>query len=182
MTPLNLLLMFGLLLWTEEKKSSGFYLFSFIAFFWGMIVEVIGVNTSWLFGTYAYGAALGYKFMGVPWLMGIQWMVTISCSAHLLHFVLDKRKVRLNALPFALVAAFITTLFDAALEPIAMEFDYWSWENDIIPFYNYVCWFMISLLLHWMKVYYFKRDYINSFAAILFLIQFVFFQVLRIVL
>ena len=50
MTPYNLLLMFILLIWNEEEKNKRFLNAFLIAFYVGLIVELIGVNTHKLFG------------------------------------------------------------------------------------------------------------------------------------
>lgn len=180
MTPLTLLLMFGIFLWTEENKSKAFFQFAVIAFIVGIIVEIIGVNTALLFGTYEYGTVMGLKLLGVPLLMGIQWLMTILCSSHLLKYILRYKKMNLQPLSFGLLAAFITTMFDVAIEPIAMDFDYWNWKDNIVPFYNYICWFVISFGLHWVNEKYFKREFINILGVTLFVIQMVFFLVLQI--
>ena len=43
------------------------------------------------------------------------------------------------ALPFAVI-------FDWFLEPLAIRLGFWKWDGEI-PVYNYICWFVISLLL-----------------------------------
>ena len=42
-----------------------------------MLTEAIGVNTGLLFGTYEYGANLGFKIFGVPLIIGVNWTVLI---------------------------------------------------------------------------------------------------------
>tara|TARA_B110000971_G_scaffold89247_1_gene91740 strand:+ start:111 stop:335 length:225 start_codon:yes stop_codon:yes gene_type:complete len=37
-------------------------------------------------------------------------------------------------------------LLDLLIEQFALELDFWSWENNIIPFSNYLDWFLIALL------------------------------------
>ena len=65
-TPLNLLLMAGLLLFTQPQKNTHFYSFMLICFCTGMVTEGIGINTGYLFGNYAYGEILGKKIAEVP--------------------------------------------------------------------------------------------------------------------
>ena len=87
-TSINLLVMVGLLFFTQDntdktniykipKNLIGFFAFAFIAFIIGFGVEVVGVNTSVLFGDYKYGNLMGIKLWGVPLLIGVQWFVTI---------------------------------------------------------------------------------------------------------
>ena len=44
-TPINLLLSFGLLIWTQPEKNNWFYGFLILTGIVGFGVEVIGVNT-----------------------------------------------------------------------------------------------------------------------------------------
>src|SRR5215210_910484 len=78
-TSLNLLIMFALILWTHPGKNAAFFAFVFICFVAGMLTEIIGVNTSLLFGKYEYGKVLGSGILNVPWLIGINWFTIIYC-------------------------------------------------------------------------------------------------------
>jgi bisanhydrobacterioruberin hydratase len=175
LTPLTLILMFALLIWTEENKGPKYFQYLALVFIAGMIVEIIGVNTSMLFGVYEYGSVMGLKLLGVPLLMGIQWFATIEISAHLIRYLLHFKNKNLSPFYFALTAALVTTIFDIAIEPVAMDFDYWNWEGDKVPMYNYVCWFVVSFILHWAREQFFKKEGINIFSAFLFLLQVAFF-------
>ena len=70
-TPFNLLLMFGLLVWTQREKNLFFWLFVLVTFATGIVVEIIGVNTQLLFGDYSYGKVLGYQVRNVPLIIGV---------------------------------------------------------------------------------------------------------------
>jgi bisanhydrobacterioruberin hydratase len=178
MTPLTLLLMFGLYNWTEgiDKK---WLIFSAIGFITGIVVEIIGVKTGLLFGSYAYGDVMGVKILGVPLLMGIQWLITIVCSAHLVYYVMSKVNWTFGPFRFAILGALVTTFFDYLIEPAAIDFGYWSWANNIIPLYNYVCWYVISFILFYCYDRFFKPEKINYFSVVLIITQMIFFLVLR---
>jgi putative membrane protein len=47
-----------------------------------------------------------------------------------------------------IIASLLMVGLDFLIEPVAINSDYWSWENNQIPLYNYVCWFLISFLIH----------------------------------
>ena len=64
MTPVNLCVMLGLLLWTNNERTAKFYWFALLAFGVGMLTEMIGVNTGLLFGEYRYGPLLGKLVFG----------------------------------------------------------------------------------------------------------------------
>jgi bisanhydrobacterioruberin hydratase len=189
-TPLNLLLMFGLLLWTQRSHGIQFYIFLIIAVLTGLGVEVIGVNTGILFGQYSYGKVLGYKYMGVPFMIGINWFITIYCCGITVHTFLQ-RVARLaapdlampsktiNALSIVVDGATLAVFFDWVMEPVAIKMGFWQWGgNGNIPTFNYVCWFGISLLL--LMLFHFLRfNKSNKFAVHLLLIQVMFFLILR---
>ena len=188
-TPLNLCLMTVLLLWVQEEKNSSFFLFFFIAFVTGMGVEMIGVNTGLLFGSYTYGQVLGPKINGVPFLIGLNWFVVIFCSAAVLQKMQDWLAAKMESTGTAMSAklatisllvdgALLAALFDWLMEPVAMKLGFWQWKNGEIPFYNYTCWFVVSLvLLALLRKLAFQKA--NHFAVHLFIIQVLFFLALR---
>lgn len=107
----------------------------------GMIVELIGVNTSLLFGTYRYGENLGVKVFGVPILIGINWVVLTFLTA-----TISKSFIK-NKWLAILFGSILMVLLDFFIEPTAPIFDFWSWESGSAPFRNFVDWFVVSLLL-----------------------------------
>lgn len=189
LTPLNLLISFLLLLWTQEKINIYFLIFLFLCFSVGSIVEWVGIHTNKLFGQYSYGEALGPKWKGVPWMIGINWFITIYCigiALNRLHHYLASR--RAGATPafgkpltlFSIVidGAMLAVFFDWIIEPVAVRFGFWTWENGVVPIFNYVCWFGISaLILFIFQLFRFSKH--NLFAVHLLLIQIMFFLLLR---
>jgi putative membrane protein len=188
-TPLNLCLMAILLVWTQPGKKFSFFLFFAISFLVGMGTEMIGVNTGWLFGEYAYGDILGPTFNGVPWLIGLNWVVVVFCSGSIMVHVQDwfKRRFtneesdmpsRVTAISLVIDGALLATFFDWVMEPVAMKLGFWQWQDGAPPFYNYLCWFIISaLLLVLYRSLSFTKP--NHFAVHLFIIQVLFFLALR---
>ena len=82
-TPLNLLLMNTLLLFAQKEYSKSFWLFAALCFITGMVTEIIGVNTGYLFGDYSYGEVLGTKIYGVPLLIGMNWFMSVFCAGNI---------------------------------------------------------------------------------------------------
>jgi len=189
-TTLNLLIMAALIIWTQTDKNAAFFAFFIICFLIGMLTEMIGVNTSLLFGKYEYGKVLGKGIMNVPWLIGLNWFVVIYCCgvviAHL-HRRLERHTAmseafitpQLQLMSFIIDGALLATFFDFILEPIAVKLGYWTWLGDgDIPFTNYLCWFLISvLLLTVFKLLSFSKH--NQFAVHLLFIELLFFGALR---
>ncbi len=189
LTPLNLCLMAALLWWNQPAKNIAFYLFLLVAVITGMGTEMIGVNTGRLFGSYQYGTILGPKLNGVPWLIGLNWFLVVFCSASCMQYFQEWFARRtgkagqempswLKTASLILDSALLAVFFDWIIEPVAMQLGYWQWQNNMVPFYNYACWFLISMvLLVLFRLLSFQK--INHFAVHLFIIQILFFLALR---
>lgn len=190
-TPLNLLLMFGLLIWNQKDKNVSFWLFSILAFLTGMGTEMIGVHTGRLFGNYVYGSSMGPKFNEVPYLIGVNWMVVVlGCGivmSNINEWVMDKFREKdirirsyLHSFSIIVDGALLATFFDWIMEPGAVMLGFWQWSGSgEIPFYNYLCWFLISAaLLFVFNQLKFEKN--NQFAVHLLLIQTLFFISLRV--
>jgi putative membrane protein len=188
-TYINLLLMAALIMLTHPKKNKKFFLFFIAAFIIGFAAEVFGVNTGLLFGSYGYGDILGIKLFNVPLIIGINWFIIIYCAGMLTQSYENFMLKRINAkgiiinkrmmiTSFIMDACFLAVLFDWVMEPVAQKLGYWQWENSKIPQYNYVSWIIVSavLLAVFRKL---NQDKRNIFAVHLFIIQLLFFLVLR---
>jgi bisanhydrobacterioruberin hydratase len=189
-TPFNLLLSFTLLIWTQTDKNLNFLVFFASCFILGIVVEIIGVNTGILFGDYSYGNVLGPDIKNVPVLIGINWFLIIYCCGISIHTLLmkainriaadtGKTPMALKALSVIIDGATLAVFFDWLMEPVAVKLGYWAWNgNGAIPLFNYICWFVISLLL--LTIFHFaKFNKQNKFAVNLLLIQLMFFLLLR---
>ena len=178
-----------LLLFTQKEKNIAFYGFIILCFAAGMLTEVIGVNTGYLFGNYSYGDILGGKIYGVPLLIGINWFVIMFCAGTITNGVSEWVYKKLEAdnqpsnyvklFSFITDAAMLATFFDWIMEPAAQQLGFWKWlPGGVIPVYNYLCWFIISAVL--LTAFRFmKFDKHNQFAVHLFIIQLLFFLVLQ---
>ena len=141
-TPMNLLLGLLLLYWNFPPKNGlRSWIIWLIVYLIGMLVELIGVNTGMLFGTYNYGENLGTKFFGVPFLIGINWVVLTFLTASI-----AKRYVP-NKWLAILCGSILMVALDFFIEPTAPIFDFWHWEGGATPIRNYVDWFVVSFLL-----------------------------------
>jgi putative membrane protein len=148
------------------------------------------VNTGLLFGDYRYSTVLGIQLFQVPLLIAINWFIIIYCSGISTHSLLNKvikrvandynePSLKLKAISVIFDGASLAVLFDWLMEPVAIQLDYWKWnENGSIPIYNYVCWFIISACFLWIfQRLDFSKD--NKFAVNLLMIQTMFFLILR---
>jgi len=169
---MNLVISFAILVISRKTKKQLFYVFLFLCFLTGMVVEWIGIHTGWLFGDYAYGENLGVKFYGVPWIIGINWGVLSVCACTIAGYLPWKTPY------LAVCSALLMTLLDFLLEPVAIESDYWRWNTPEIPIYNYICWFLIAVPLHFVYFRWKLREQ-NSVPIALFIILGLFFVILN---
>ena len=144
-----------------------------VIFLGGFLIELIGVKTGALFGDYSYQHALGYKFLGVPLVIGLNWYCIVVSSASIASLL------KANIILRALVAALLCTFMDVLIEPVAIKFGFWSWSGDEIPIYNYVCWFVFSFLFAILYLYYSKKR--TPTAMFLYVLWIVFFSILNLI-
>ncbi len=191
MTPLNLLLMFFLISWTQPNKKISFFIFVAISFLVGMISEMLGVHTGLIFGNYTYGSIMGLQVASVPLIIGLNWFVVLYSALAAMHFLMGNFTQKTSqskgfsangsmSIKLIIGAALLAVFFDWVMEPAAVGLGFWTWTGDgIIPVLNYLSWFFISsLLLYISRFFNIKPD--NIFAVNLFLIQLMFFLLLRI--
>jgi putative membrane protein len=140
-TPLNLLITAAILIYDFGKPTKNFIIFLLASYVVGFLAEYLGVNFGILFGDYAYGQTLGPKILGVPWVIGANWFVVMFAAASIANLT------RLHVGFKIAVGAALATFLDFFIEPVAMRYDFWDWQNSIVPMSNYVGWFFISALL-----------------------------------
>jgi len=173
LTPLNLLLSAFILLSGHQDFQPRFWLFCATCFLTGLVVELVGVQTGVLFGSYQYGATLGWKILDTPVIIGVNWFILVYSSGSVIHHL------KLPLVVKAAISATIMVVLDYLIEPVAMKYDFWNWQNGIIPLQNYLMWFIVAfgLLLYFHKAQ-FKKD--NQMAIVLLLVQAAFFGILNI--
>ena len=188
-TPVNLLVMATLLIITQKQKNIYFFLFVIVCFLTGFVLEYTGVHTSKVFGQYTYGNILGYKLFNVPLVIGINWFIVMYCAGIATTAYENRMLNRINAkgltvnttvqkISFVIDASLLAVFFDWLIEPVAVKLGFWQWEGGKIPFFNYVCWLVISaLLLALFQRLPFKKQ--NIFAVHLLIIEILFFLALR---
>ena len=168
LTPLNLFISSTLLFVNQKSLKKKEVIIIFLIFSIGMIAEILGVNYGLIFGKYDYGDNLGLKLLGVPLLIGLNWVVlTFICGSISNHFIKNKYLS-------IVVAIILMLLIDITLEPIAPILDYWKFSGSIAPIQNYIGWAFTSLLtLSIYQFFYSKKEF--TFSINLFLAQLLFF-------
>ena len=139
-TPFNLLMGAGLLLWNfpPQRTWQGVATWA-VVFLGGMLAETLGVQYGLLFGEYQYGVNLGPTLLGVPLLIGINWMMTTFLTAYCSQVVFHE-KWRAS-----LLGASLMVLLDVLIEPVAPLLGFWYWDAGFAPLQNYVTGFVVGL-------------------------------------
>lgn len=171
LSGLNILIC-SILVYTYVENMSDLFSTFLLCYIGGMTVEIIGVNTGWLFGTYEYGSELGPKLLGVPLVLGLNWFCIVLASTSVVQFFLRTSPKWL----IAILAGVLCVLFDYVLEPVAIRFDFWQWEGGDIPTFNYVCWGIFCAIFSYFYVH--KMESLNKLAFNLFFIWVIFFSLL----
>ncbi|WP_411274358.1 carotenoid biosynthesis protein [Daejeonella sp.] len=172
LVPLHLLLMLLLMMISGYDKSTHFQVFAVVVYAAGFLVEVAGVNTGLIFGSYTYGRTLGTQIWNTPILIGANWLILVYTTGVLLNVY------TLNKYILAFLGAGILVGIDFLIEPIAIKYDYWSWDRGVIPLQNYIGWFVVAffMFLIFDKLNFRKQ---NSSAIVLFVAQLCFFIILN---
>ncbi|MFN3873692.1 MAG: carotenoid biosynthesis protein [Ignavibacterium sp.] len=172
LTPFTLLLTGGVVLFfSVNKASKNFILWVAVTYITTLLLEVIGVKTGLVFGSYWYGDTLGFKFLGVPMIIGFNWTMVI------LGAILLSEKIFKEKIFIIISASVLATIFDFFMEPTAIKLGYWNWSNISVPIQNYLAWFIISLaftILYLRMGINLKSDLPIKFFAT----QFIFFIIL----
>lgn len=181
LTPFNLLLTLIATLWLHPKKDTFFYVLLCFLFFASFTLEYAGVNTGLIFGKYKYGDALGQKIGNTPLLIGVNWIIVVYSSLHLVQTVSKKLNIKLNALSAAGIGALLMVLLDFLIEPIAPKLDFWAFENLVVPIQNYTAWFFFGFMFCFWLI---KSGLIsdNPIGWRVYLIQIGFFSILNLTL
>ncbi len=176
LVPFHLILTASVLFLFHKKWDTKFITWCLFTAIFGYFIEVIGVKTSFIFGSYSYGNTLGLKLFDVPLLISINWLVLAYCSGSISSkFYQDNELKSDNFFIKSAFGAFLMVFIDYFIEPIAIRFDYWSWKDVNIPLQNYFAWFVISYMIifffHLLKI---KEK--NPLGLSIYLMQLIFFM------
>ena len=174
LVPFHLLLMAVLLWLAKEKVERNFSILSGIIIVLGIGIEIIGVARGDIFGIYHYGQVLGIKVLNAPVLIGLNWwLIAYSAGVISSNIGIDNYWTKCFA------GAGLMVLQDLFIEPIAIKYQYWFWQNDVVPHQNYIAWYLFSFVLM-LLFHRFSFDKTNRAAWSFYLSQLLFFVLLHI--
>ncbi|MEK6478905.1 carotenoid biosynthesis protein [Catalinimonas sp. 4WD22] len=173
-TPFSLIATSFILFYFHKDWNVSFFFFAIITFLIGYFVEVVGVKTELIFGTYYYGKTLGFKLLSVPIIIGLNWLVLTYASGVISRFVTN------SAILASFIGSALMVGLDVLIEPVAISLDFWKWSGGVIPLKNYIGWFIISFLL---QILFHKLEFNknNVLAKHVFFVQAIFFIILQII-
>lgn len=168
LTPVHLLISLGILLAVHPSWSIKELIVMLFVAVLGFLVEVLGVNTGFPFGSYSYGGVLGFKVWNTPLLIGANWLMLIYAT----HGI--SRKIFSRPILVILLGSVLMVALDVVLEPAAIHLGFWTWELASPPLENYLAWGVVSAFFHFLFLK-FVPKYANNIAGPLYVLQFVFF-------
>lgn len=170
LTPLNLLVSLGTMLYFHKNRTATFALSCGLMWLGGFLVELAGVQTGVIFGHYAYGDMLGIKIWETPLIIGINWLLLIYAIATILA---DKNWPIWQK---AFLVGACMTLLDVLIEPFAIRFGLWHWFDAPVPLQNYVAWLITGSLMAAVFLYMNKSSLAkNDMSVVVLFSQFLFF-------
>lgn len=169
LTPLNMMLSFGVLFVTS-KKSDRLKTILLLIFVIGLSIEVIGINTGIPFGSYVYLEGLGSKIMGTPWVMGLNWVVVSWAAIQSASYFSTQSKLFKWA-----IAIVIMLIIDLVMEPVAPDLRMWIFDGSGPGLMNYIGWALVSALVQVLLVRE-VDDHRNHTALAIIGLQIIFFS------
>lgn len=164
------ILLSALLILVNEPKSNKSVLLFLTIFFFGYLIELIGIQTGWLFGNYYYQPAMGPMLMATPIIIGATWYAVVVGAANI------ARNIKASIIGRSLLAGLFAVFLDFFIEKVAIAYGFWNWESGVVPFYNYLCWFIFSALFAFIYLHFQKST--NKNSIYLFIIWLGFFALL----
>lgn len=168
LVPFHLVISLSMMMIFHQDWNRSFVIYCIVTYLIGFGIEALGIHTGLIFGHYQYGETLGWKVIGVPLTIGINWLALIYSAGIIMSgwTISDPLKI--------IIATTCIVLLDMLIEPVAMKYDFWNWENNIVPVQNYIAWYIVTAGLLWFfQRAAFRKD--NPIAFMYLLSQFSFF-------
>jgi len=108
-------------------------------------LEALGVATGMVFGAYHYSEVLGALVIGVPPVIGANWVLVVWGA----HAALVTLAPRLPEALRVVAVGLVCVAFDLVLEPVAIGLGYWVWAGGHVPLQNYLAWGLIAAAGSW---------------------------------
>ena len=175
LTPLLLLITAALLFQHHPVWSKSFVYFCAIAWLLSFLLEVLGVQTGHIFGTYRYGTHLGWCVGGVPLLIGLNWLMLVYAVGNMLAPLPSSSTLK------SVLGAALLVVLDGLMEPVAWQVGFWAWDSTQVPWQNYATWYLLAGAL--LQLFYATHTPPhNPFGVVVYTILLTFFGILGLLL
>lgn len=151
LVPVNIAMAVIITLLYAPALNKKFFTAAALVIIGGYSVEWLGVKTGLVFGSYRYLFGLGPHVFEVPPIMGFNWFLLVyGVTSIASGFVKNKWLL-------AGIGALLMVTYDIFLEPSAIQYKFWVWNEGVIPFQNYVAWgilgYVFIVLFHSLSGY-----------------------------
>ncbi len=170
-TSFTLLLVIGLVFYFHKQWNSNTIIVFATIMILSFLLEMIGVSTGKLFGSYQYDNGLGLKLFETPIIIGLNWLFLVYASQSIASKISQKK------LPKILVGSLLMVGYDLIMEWAAPTMNMWHFTSPYPPIENFVTWFLASIFFHSILVIT-KINVENNAARSLFWIQMAFFAII----
>lgn len=174
LTPFTILLTTFLLLLNHEHWNRKIVVAIVVIALLGLGIEIIGINTGVPFGDYTYSSVLGIQLFETPLLIGVNWLMLVYASVMITHQFIANKWLK------AFIAALIMVLLDVFIEPVAIDWNMWTWKMTSVPVQNYITWGIAALIFSLILSFQLKENHANKMALPVILWQYLFFVILGI--
>jgi len=172
LTPFTILLTTLILFLNHEHWSKRIPIALFSIIVLGLGIEIIGVNLGIPFGEYRYSQVLGIQLLNTPIIMGFNWVMLVYAAVLTIHPFVK------NAIITAFFAGIILVVLDILIEPVAIEWNMWTWKMTTVPIQNYITWGISAVLFSYILSSQLRPENKNKIALPVLLLQFIFFIIL----
>jgi len=167
MIPVYFLLNAAVLLLYEKYIFSSLWIYLTVTVIFIFIIEALNANIKFPFGSFQFGDTLGPRLFDVPLILPVFWLTLIYSCIHFLKTIRFGNEMR------SLLGATFLTLTDFFLEMVAVKFNFWKWDANIVSWGNYISWFIVSYLFIYLFFRFRFRTY-NPLGVIVFIVLLVF--------
>lgn len=150
LTPVNLLVNLGVVLWMHKGSYRNLAIYAAIVFVCGFLLEWAGVHTGVIFGQYFYGNNLGYQVAEVPLIIGVNWLLLSYGSMQTVSLFSPRIPASLHKWLLPLAGALIMVGIDVWIEQLCQRLDFWYWRGNEVPLQNYTAWFFFSFAFNFL--------------------------------
>lgn len=107
------------------------------------LLEMYGVHSGRVFGTYSYGRGLAPLVRGTPLVIGLNWLLLVYASHDAARRMLPAKAGSAGRI---VAAALLMIAYDLLLEWVAPFMRMWSFGQGYPPFRNFAAWFAAAVV------------------------------------